>query len=68
MAVAANAVIEIHGQNGLRRINSASFFRGLYATDLEPTDILTAVEFPKPNLMNGLSSRNSLDEKVTMPL
>jgi carbon-monoxide dehydrogenase medium subunit len=48
VAVATNAIIEIHGQNGLRRINSASFFRGLYATDLEPTDILTAVEFPKP--------------------
>ena len=51
VAVATNAVIEIHGQNGLRRISSAGFFKGLYATDLQPTDILTAVEFskPKPN-------------------
>jgi carbon-monoxide dehydrogenase medium subunit len=51
VVVASDAVIEIQGPEGLRKTNASRFFKGLYATDLEASDILTAVEFhqPKPN-------------------
>ena len=53
VVVASDAVIEIQGPEGLRKTNASSFFKGLYATDLEASDILTAVEFqqPRPNEM-----------------
>ena len=48
VVVAADALIEIQGSTGLRQTNASSFFKGLYATDLEASDILTAVEFQQP--------------------
>ena len=45
-AVALEAVIHISGKRGERRVGAESFFKGLFETDLQPGEILAAVEFP----------------------
>ena len=45
-AVALQASIVATGKKGERRVKAAEFFKGLFETDLEPGEILTAVEFP----------------------
>ncbi len=44
--VALDATIVIQGPAGGRRVRARTFFRNLYETDLTPTDILVAIEFP----------------------
>nr|UOZ97356.1 Caffeine dehydrogenase subunit beta [Cupriavidus sp.] len=46
VALATGATIIVQGQARERRIAAADFFKGLYTTDLQPGEILTAVEFP----------------------
>ncbi|UHC14953.1 xanthine dehydrogenase family protein subunit M [Methylobacterium currus] len=46
--LAAGATIVARGCHGERRIAAEDFFLGLYATALEPGEIVTAVEFPVP--------------------
>jgi aerobic carbon-monoxide dehydrogenase medium subunit len=45
-AVALGAQIELRGPAGLRRVEAAQFFHGLYATDLRPGEVVTAVTIP----------------------
>ena len=44
--VALNAIIVVRGQAGERRIAAEDFFKGIYATDLSPQELLIAVELP----------------------
>jgi aerobic carbon-monoxide dehydrogenase medium subunit len=46
-AVALEAVLLIAGRKGERRVTAAEFFKGLFETDLQPGEVLAAVEFPK---------------------
>lgn len=48
MVLAAEAAIEVQGANGRRRIPATDFFTGLFATALEPNEIITAVRIPVP--------------------
>jgi carbon-monoxide dehydrogenase medium subunit len=45
---AADAVLELHGPRGARRVRAADFFKDFLTTDLTPGEILVAVELPKP--------------------
>jgi carbon-monoxide dehydrogenase medium subunit len=45
-AVALEAVIHIAGKRGERQVKAADFFKGLFETDLQPGELLLAVEFP----------------------
>ena len=47
VALALNATLIVRSQSGERRISAEGFFKGLYSTDLQPGEILVAVEFPK---------------------
>lgn len=47
VALALNATLVVRGKNGERKISAEGFFKGLYSTDLQPGEILVAVEFPK---------------------
>ncbi|MGA7325613.1 MAG: xanthine dehydrogenase family protein subunit M [Rhodomicrobium sp.] len=44
--VALDAVFVVLGQKGERRIPAARFYTGMFATALEPGEILTAIEIP----------------------
>ena len=44
--LALDAVIRVAGPGGKRDIPAARFFRGIYTTDLAPSEILTAVVVP----------------------
>lgn len=46
-AVALGATLVLRGRSGERRVPASGFFRGMFETDLQPGEILTAVEFPK---------------------
>src|SRR5688500_9421327 len=46
-AVALEAVFIISSSKGERRVAAASFFKGLFETDLKHDEVLTGVEFPK---------------------
>lgn len=48
LILAADATIEVQGSNGRRTIKATEFFTGLFATALEPNEIITAVRIPKP--------------------
>jgi aerobic carbon-monoxide dehydrogenase medium subunit len=45
-AVALGAKIELRGPEGLRHVEAAQFFHGLYSTDLRPGEVVTAVTIP----------------------
>ena len=45
-AVALGAEFLIAGQSGERRVAAADFFEGVYATALQPDEVLVAIEFP----------------------
>jgi carbon-monoxide dehydrogenase medium subunit len=45
-AVALGANIELRGPEGLRHVEAAQFFHGLYSTDLRPGEVVTAVTIP----------------------
>jgi carbon-monoxide dehydrogenase medium subunit len=44
--VALDGVMVIEGARGRRKVPAASFFTGMFATALEPDELLLAVEFP----------------------
>jgi carbon-monoxide dehydrogenase medium subunit len=45
---AADAVLELQGLRGVRRVRAADFFKDFLTTDLASDEILVAVELPKP--------------------
>jgi carbon-monoxide dehydrogenase medium subunit len=48
LVLAADAGIEVQGNNGKRRINAADFFTGLFAIALQDGEIITAIHIPIP--------------------
>jgi len=44
--VALGAEFVIASKTGNRRVGARGFFQGLYATDIKPTEVLTAIEIP----------------------
>jgi carbon-monoxide dehydrogenase medium subunit len=46
--VALDAEFVIASKSGSRRVKARTFFQGLYATDLRPNEVLTAIEFTIP--------------------
>ena len=46
VAVALDAMLEIQGNAGIRQTPATDFFQGIFAVDLEPEELLTAIEFP----------------------
>jgi carbon-monoxide dehydrogenase medium subunit len=48
-AVALDATLVLHGPSGERRVKTEDFFRGLFETDLQPGELIVAVDFPVPN-------------------
>jgi carbon-monoxide dehydrogenase medium subunit len=45
--LALGATLHIEGPNGARTVVAEDFFHGLFETDLEPDEILTAIRIPK---------------------
>ncbi len=45
-AVALGAILVLASRAGRRRVAAKDFFRGLYATDLRPDEVLVGAEFP----------------------
>lgn len=54
-SVALGATLILGNRGGRRRVLAQDFFKGLYATDLRPGEILLAAEFPVP--ATGFRSR-----------
>jgi carbon-monoxide dehydrogenase medium subunit len=50
-----NAVYEVAGKSGARRIPAREFYQGAYFTALEPGEILTAVRIPAPPTGHGFA-------------
>lgn len=48
MVLASDSTIEVHGPGGVRKIHSTAFFKGLFHTDLQENEIITAVHVPIP--------------------
>ena len=48
VVVALQAEIEIAGSSGLRRVAAKDFFVGIFATALEPGEVLVAIHVPRP--------------------
>jgi aerobic carbon-monoxide dehydrogenase medium subunit len=46
-ALALNCTIILQHRKGERRVSAASFFKGLFDTDIRPGEILAAAEFPR---------------------
>lgn len=46
--VALDAAFVIESKAGSRRVNARKFFQGLYTTELQPNEVLTAIEIPVP--------------------
>ena len=46
VAVASNATIHVQGPTGARSINAENFFVDLFTTDLQPGELVTAIEIP----------------------
>lgn len=46
VAVALDAQLALEGVNGVRVVAARAFFQGVFATALQPGEVLTAVEFP----------------------
>jgi aerobic carbon-monoxide dehydrogenase medium subunit len=51
--LALGATIVTRGQRGSREIPIGEFFTGLYATALEPDELLTAIKVPAPSARSG---------------
>jgi len=47
-ALALRADFEIAGPNGTRRVPAGVFFHGMFETDLAADEVLTAIDYPKP--------------------
>ncbi|MBX6753141.1 FAD binding domain-containing protein [Thermorudis peleae] len=55
VVLALNAELKAVGPNGERTIPADQFFVDLFTTALEPTEVLTAISFPKPAPRTGMS-------------
>ena len=51
--VALEATLTLRSASGERRLPAEQFFTGLFATALEPGELLTAVELPAPPVRSG---------------
>jgi carbon-monoxide dehydrogenase medium subunit len=52
-AVALDAAIDVRSLNGERTIPARAFFRGSYATAIEPGELIVRVRFPAPPARSG---------------
>jgi aerobic carbon-monoxide dehydrogenase medium subunit len=48
MVLASDSTIEIHGPAGARKVQASGFFKGLFHTDLQENEIITAIHVPIP--------------------
>lgn len=48
MVLASDSTIEVHGPAGTRKIPASGFFKGLFHTDLQENEIITAIHVPIP--------------------
>lgn len=48
LVLAADAAIEVQGRGGKRRIKATDFFQGLFATALQPDEIIVSIRVPEP--------------------
>lgn len=55
VAVAAEATITVWGPSGPRLAPAGSFFQGFFTTALEPTELISSVQFPKVQTGEGTS-------------
>jgi len=55
--VASGAMVHMRGEAGERRMAAADFFTGLFATALEPAELVTAIELPPPAPRSGWAFR-----------
>lgn len=46
-SLALDATLILRNRNAERRVKAAGFFHGLFETDLQPGEVLAAIEFPK---------------------
>jgi carbon-monoxide dehydrogenase medium subunit len=46
VAVACNATIHVQGKTGTRTVNAEKFFMDLFTVNLQPGELITAIEFP----------------------
>ncbi len=53
LVVAMEAVIKVKASTHERRIAAADFFQGLLTTDLQPDEMLVAIELPAPKPRTG---------------
>lgn len=53
VTVALDSRVVLQSTRGERRMGAAEFFTGLFATALEPGELLTAVEIPPPPSLTG---------------
>jgi CO/xanthine dehydrogenase FAD-binding subunit len=53
--LALGATLVLTSAMGERRLPAAEFFTGLFATALEPAELLTAIEIPAPTPVSGAS-------------
>lgn len=60
--IAAGAKIAIQSQSGSREIDAEQFFKGLFMTDLEETELITTIHIPKT-----AANRNSTYVKFAQP-
>jgi CO/xanthine dehydrogenase FAD-binding subunit len=51
--LALNARFALRSRRGLRTVSAGDFFVGLFATALEPGELLTEIEIPKPGERSG---------------
>jgi carbon-monoxide dehydrogenase medium subunit len=58
-----NAVYEVAGKSGRRRIGAREFYQGAYFTALEPGEIVTAIRIPAPPAGHG-SAYEKLKRKI----
>lgn len=49
LVLAADAIIEVRGPQGKRRIQSTDFFTGFFSTALQDEEIITAIRIPVPS-------------------
>jgi len=53
--LALDATFVIRGASGTRTVSSAEFFKGIFETALEPGELLTEIQVPKPSATNAWS-------------
>lgn len=49
LVLAADAIIEVQGSKGKRRIKSTDFFTGFFSTALQDEEMITAIRIPVPS-------------------